>query len=164
MVSIQQKVTENHTFLIVRTFANDKGTTMSSLALRFPQFDAIAFRVGNPAEVTDAAGNSVVETLTLTIAAQSVTITTPSPLPSGMATVQYPQQVLSASGGNPPYTFSVPANSLPAGLTLDASTGAITGTPTKAVSGPAANVAFTVKDSQTPPASATATGPITINP
>jgi large repetitive protein len=80
-------------------------------------------------KVTDAAGNSVVGTYTLTVAAQSVTITTPSPLPSGMATVQYPQQVLMASGGSPPYTFSVPANSLPSGLTLS-SGGAISGTPT----------------------------------
>jgi uncharacterized protein (TIGR03437 family) len=82
-------------------------------------------------KVTDAAGASAVETVTLSVAAQSVTITTPSPLPSGMVTVQYPQQVLTASGGYPPYTFSVPANSLPSGLTLN-SGGAISGTPTVA--------------------------------
>ncbi len=34
------------------------------------------------------------------------------------------------SGGNPPYTFSVVYRTLPPGLTLDHSTGAITGTPT----------------------------------
>jgi uncharacterized protein (TIGR03437 family) len=80
-------------------------------------------------KVTDSAGASAVGTFTLTVAAQSVTITTPSPLPSGMATVQYPQQVLSASGGNPPYAFTAAANSLPSGLTLN-SGGAISGTPT----------------------------------
>jgi uncharacterized protein (TIGR03437 family) len=82
-------------------------------------------------KVTDSAGLSAVQTLSLTVVAQPVTITTPSPLPSGMVTVQYPQQVLTASGGNPPYTFSVPANSLPAGLTLTPG-GAISGTPTAA--------------------------------
>lgn len=35
----------------------------------------------------------------------------------------------SAKGGKRPYTFSI-AEALPAGLTLDASTGAVTGTPT----------------------------------
>ena len=80
-------------------------------------------------KVTDAAGAFAVETVTLTVAAQPVTVTTPSPLPSGMVTVQYPQQVLTASGGNPPYTFTVPANPLPAGLSLSPG-GAIFGTPT----------------------------------
>jgi hypothetical protein len=36
---------------------------------------------------------------------------------------------LNISGGKMPYTFSVTAGSLPPGLTLDSSTGAITGTP-----------------------------------
>lgn len=36
---------------------------------------------------------------------------------------------LAASGGVPPYTFSIVNGSLPAGLTLNTSTGAITGTP-----------------------------------
>ena len=71
-------------------------------------------------KVTDSTGASAVDTFTLTVAAQALTVTTPSPLPSGMTNVQYPQQVLSASGGNAPYTFSVPANSLPAGLNLNA--------------------------------------------
>jgi uncharacterized protein (TIGR03437 family) len=82
-------------------------------------------------KVTDSAEASMVQTFTLTVAAQAVTVTPSSPLPSGMVTVQYPQQVLTASGGYPPYTFTVPANSLPAGLSLS-SGGAISGTPTAA--------------------------------
>ena len=37
---------------------------------------------------------------------------------------------LTAGGGTPPYTFSITQGSLPAGLTLNSTTGAITGTPT----------------------------------
>jgi uncharacterized protein (TIGR03437 family) len=63
-----------------------------------------------------------------------------------MATVQYPEQVLTASGGNPPYTFSVTANSLPAGLTLTPG-GAISGTPTTAGN---STFTLTVTDSSYP--------------
>lgn len=79
-------------------------------------------------EVTDANGNTALETVNFTISAQPVTITTPSPLPSGMVSVQYPTQVLSATGGFAPYTFKLSDNQLPAGLTLS-SNGTISGTP-----------------------------------
>jgi glucose/arabinose dehydrogenase len=58
------------------------------------------------------------------------TITT-SAVPAGVAGEAY-TTTLAASGGTPPYTWSVTAGSLPSGLTLNASTGAITGTPTTA--------------------------------
>jgi uncharacterized repeat protein (TIGR01451 family) len=48
--------------------------------------------------------------------------------------------VLAVSGGVPPYTFSITSGALPAGLTLNPGTGAITGTPTTAGS-----FSFTVK-------------------
>ena len=55
----------------------------------------------------------------------------PATLPNGTVGVAYSQTV-SATGGNGSYTFSVSAGSLPAGLSLNAATGAITGTPTAA--------------------------------
>jgi uncharacterized repeat protein (TIGR01451 family) len=58
-------------------------------------------------------------------------ITTSSPLPTGMVGVAY-SQTLTASGGIPPYSWSVVSDSLPAGLTLVASSGSITGAPTVA--------------------------------
>lgn len=59
-----------------------------------------------------------------------LTITTSSPLPSGTVGVAYSQS-LAATGGEPPYKWSVQSGSLPQGLKLS-SGGAITGTPTNA--------------------------------
>ena len=64
-----------------------------------------------------------------------------------------------ATGGVGPYTYSISSGALPTGLSLNTSTGAITGTPTAI--GP---FTFTVKavDSDTPPQSAIFTGSITV--
>jgi len=40
------------------------------------------------------------------------------------------QTALSASGGKPPYAFSLRSGSLPPGITLDAATGTLAGAPT----------------------------------
>jgi hypothetical protein len=55
----------------------------------------------------------------------------PLTLPDGEVGTPY-NQIVSASGGTAPYTFSVSSGALPAGLTLNAASGAITGTPTAA--------------------------------
>jgi hypothetical protein len=54
---------------------------------------------------------------------------TTSSLPGGTVDVSYSAQ-LSASGGITPYSWSVTAGALPAGLSLGASSGTISGTPT----------------------------------
>jgi hypothetical protein len=51
---------------------------------------------------------------------------TPSPLPSGQATVPY-LQALAANGGKPPYLWAVASGSLPGGITL-AANGVLSGT------------------------------------
>ncbi|MEQ8329554.1 MAG: putative Ig domain-containing protein, partial [Longimicrobiales bacterium] len=60
----------------------------------------------------------------------AVEVTTTS-LANGVVGVAY-NQTLAASGGTGTFTWSIVGGSLPAGLGLDASTGAITGTPTTA--------------------------------
>ncbi len=101
-----------------------------------------------------AANTGPARTGTLAIAGQTFTITegaagtsnplailTSPALPSGFTGVAY-SAALNASGGQPPYTWSA-SGSLPPGLTLNPSTGAISGTPSTA-----GNFAFstTVRD------------------
>lgn len=52
----------------------------------------------------------------------------PATLPSGAIGTAY-NQTVSGSGGTAPYTFAVTSGTLPTGLLLNASTGAITGSP-----------------------------------
>jgi hypothetical protein len=78
-------------------------------------------------KVTDANGVSASGSCPFTISAAPVlTCSTNNQLTIGVA---YTGAALTVSGGVAPYTFSV-SGTLPAGLTLNASTGAITGTPT----------------------------------
>ena len=84
--------------------------------------------------------------LTLTIASATLTITTTS-LPSGQINVAY-SSTLASTGGTSPFTWSVTSGTLPTGLALNASTGAITGTPTVSVTN--TPLTFQVKDSSSP--------------
>jgi hypothetical protein len=60
-------------------------------------------------------------------------VVTTTSLPNAAPTVAY-SQTLAATGGDGSYTWSLTVGSLPPGLTLNSSTGAITGTPTGASS------------------------------
>ena len=66
---------------------------------------------------------------------------------------------LTASGGTPPYSYSV-TGTLPAGLSLNTSTGAVTGTPTAIYA--AANLVFSVKDAGNVTAATTSTVGFTV--
>jgi hypothetical protein len=62
-------------------------------------------------------------------AAPGPRITTPSPLPDATLSTAY-SRTLQATGGSGAYTWSLIAGSLPLGLSLNPSTGAVSGTPT----------------------------------
>jgi hypothetical protein len=109
------------------------------------------------AQVTDSAKASATKPLSIIIDPSTLTITTTSPLPNGTVGVAY-SQTLNATGGSPPYGWSISAGSLPAGLSLNSSTGAITGTPTTA--GP---FNFTAQVSDTAKATASQAFSLTIN-
>ncbi len=71
-------------------------------------------------------------------------VATASPLPKATTDQSY-ATVLKASGGVPPYTWTIAAGGLPAGLTLDKVSGTVHGIPTGAPSD--TTVAITVTDS-----------------
>ena len=112
------------------------------------------------AQVTDRAFHSA--TMNFRIAIEGVVqITTQSPLPQGYASDEY-RATLSASGGQPPYNWSLaPGSVLPEGLTLNPSTGVIYGTPTN--SGAPATFTVQVGDSEPEPAIASSSFSVTIS-
>ena len=84
-------------------------------------------------QVTDSAvppatPNTALFTITITAPATALAITTSAALPDGMSGVAY-SQALAATGGTPPYVWSLASGTLPVGLTLSSS-GTISGMPT----------------------------------
>ncbi|MCC7599481.1 putative Ig domain-containing protein, partial [Janthinobacterium sp. FW305-129] len=76
--------------------------------------------------VTNASGTSAPATVTVAVGIPTVTLT-PATLPNPTAEAAY-TATLAAAGGTAPYTYSVASGSLPAGLSLNAATGVLSGT------------------------------------
>jgi hypothetical protein len=82
-------------------------------------------------QVTDGTCSaSQVYTITISPLCPAITVN-PATLPNGTVGVSY-SQTITATGGTAPYSFAVTSGSLPAGLTLNASTGVISGVVTAA--------------------------------
>jgi Putative Ig domain len=111
-------------------------------------------------QVTDSENPSVTASanLSITVTLIPLAVTTTS-LPAASGGVSYSAK-LAATGGYPAYTWSVTQGALPAGLSLNASTGAITGKPTAPGT---ASFTVGVSDAETPPGSASANLSITVN-
>ncbi|MGZ4989213.1 MAG: DUF4082 domain-containing protein [Methylobacter sp.] len=132
--------------------------TWSSLSTTVATINSAGLAAGLSAgsSTITATSGSVNGNTTLTVNAAPLTITSTSPLPNGTLNVAYPATTLTASGGTSPYTWSI-TGSLPAGLSLNASTGVISGTPTTLG---ASNFTAKVTDGASP--AATATKPLSI--
>jgi hypothetical protein len=115
---------------------------------------------GFTVQVTDSCSTSqnatLVVSLTINPAPIPLQITTPSPLPPGTVGQAYSVQ-MAATGGTPPYgTWIVSSGALPSGLTLNTSTGVISGTPTLAqVTTPTIQVQDSVPNTASKPFSIT---------
>ncbi len=102
-------------------------------------------------KVTDSAGGTATKQLSLTISPSVVvpvlvTITSSSLLPAGTVGAAY-NVTLATSGGTPAFTWSVVSGALPVGVTLNPSTGQLSGNPTTAGT---STFTIRVQDSGTP--------------
>jgi Putative Ig domain len=103
--------------------------------------------------VASVADSGVTTTIMLSVPANPSINTSAGTLPGGVIGTPY-SVTLAGAGGITPYAWSVTSGALPAGLTLGATTGTLSGTPTSA-----GNATFTVTltDSGSPALTATAT-------
>lgn len=100
---------------------------------------------------------TVTATLTLTLVLLPLALS-PESLPAMVKSETY-SATIAASGGEGPYTYSVSAGSLPTGLSLNSSTGALTGTPT---TGGAYSFTITATDVRSAAASRTFAGSVLV--
>jgi hypothetical protein len=116
-------------------------------------------------KVTDStkpSAQSASSSLSISISAAAsppaLAVTTTS-LPRGTVSTAYPSTTLQASGGVPPYSWSLQSANMPGGLNLSTA-GTISGTPTSAGAYP---LTFVVTDSSTTPQTAKASLTVTIS-
>lgn len=77
---------------------------------------------------TDGLGFTGSEAYSVVVNAANVLVN-PATIPAAVAETAYSQSII-ASGGTAPYTYAVASGALPPGLSLNASTGSLSGTPT----------------------------------
>jgi hypothetical protein len=119
------------------TGALPAGMQFTGLDSRFPMLGGTPTEFGSfdfALTVRDHGPFPVTETFSIEVAPRELTITTAT-LPDGRVGAPYTSPPLTVVGGSGPPSFSVSTGELPPGLTLDGSTGVISGVPTEQGSG-----------------------------
>ena len=130
---------------------NSSNTSVATLSMR-----GFAFALQSGSTVISAKLGTTSASTTLTVQTQPLSITTQS-LAAGTTNNAY-SATLAASGGVPPYSWSLASGSLPAGLSIS-NAGLISGTPTAAGT---FNLTVKVTDSRIPAQTATQTLTISV--
>ena len=122
-------------YIVTQTGTLPTGITFNSATRTFTGTPTRAGTFNISVTVTDSTGGTaatVTNAYTLTIATPALAMTPAAgALPAGTGGVAY-SQTFTASNGIAPYTYAVSAGALPAGLSLNPATGALTGIPTAA--------------------------------
>jgi hypothetical protein len=154
--TLQMTALGNYSNLSVQNVSSQATWSSSSSSIATVNSSGLvtALRPGNT--TISATLNGVTGSATLTVQLGPLNIVTAS-LPGGLQNLPYAAAV-AATGGIAPYTWTISGGTLPAGLSLNASTGAISGTPTALGS-----FSFTIRasDSSSPAISVTKTFSIT---
>ena len=146
--SAAQAIDDGQSVNITATVTNDSASKGVTWALTGPgtltnqTTTAVTYTASGTGTATITA-TSIADTTknkTLTIAVTPAPVITTASLPAGTEGTAYSQPI-AVTGGAGTLTYSVSVPALPAGLSLNSSTGAITGTPT----GPNGTASFSVK-------------------
>ncbi len=119
-------------YTVTQTGALPAGLTFNAATRTFSGTPTQSGTFNISVTATDSTGGTaatITNNYTLTIAAPTLTLT-PATVPGGTAGVAY-SQTFTASGGIAPYIYTL-TGELPAGLTFNAATGTLGGTPTVA--------------------------------
>ena len=112
----------------VTSGASHGGTSVSGTTVTYTPTTSFHGSDSFQYTATGPGGTSSAATVTITVSAPTITVS-PGSLTGGTAGTAY-SQTISASGGQTPYAFAVTSGSLPAGLSLNSSSGLLSGTPT----------------------------------
>jgi hypothetical protein len=143
------------------SWAVSGGGTLSGSSVTSVTYNAPATVTSATVVTITATSNktaSVTASITVTVEPAPAIATATGALASGTIGTAY-SATLASTGGVAPLMWTIVSGTLPAGLSLNATTGAITGTPTAAGT---SSVTFRLTDSGAPPLTATVTVSITI--
>jgi hypothetical protein len=148
------------------TWSVTGGTLPAGLSLNASTGVITGTPTGTPTAVSvtvqakDSSSPAQTQSVTLNLNLRAQLTISPVTLPPALLNIAFSES-LQVTGGVGPYTWSISNGSLPSGLTIDASTGLISGTPLAIITG--ANLTVQVVDSGNPAQTATLTLSLTVS-